>query len=184
MRRLILQVSVLSLDGFIAEDNTGTEAFTDIEDKKLEEWMVTPIRAAGTHIMGSVSYASMAAYFPSRNDVDIFAEPMNSIPKVVFSKSLTAADWTDSRIANGDTLEEVNRLKQESGGDIVAHGGALFLRSLAKLNVVDEYRLVVYPYVIGRGTSLFGGVEQPRGLTLVSAQTFPSDVLGLIYQPS
>jgi dihydrofolate reductase len=182
MRRLILQVSVLSLDGFIAEENTGTDVFTDVEDKRLEEWMVAPIRAAGTHIMGSISYASMADYFPTNEG--IFAEPMNSIPKVVFSKSLTRADWTDSRIASGDTLEEVGRLKRESGGDIVAHGGAFFLQSLAKLSVVDEYRLVVYPYVIGRGTALFGGVKQPRGLTLSSAQSFPSGTLGLVYQPS
>jgi dihydrofolate reductase len=184
MRRLILQVSVLSLDGFIAEENTGTEAFTDVEDTALEEWMVTPIRAAGTHIMGSISYSSMAAYFPSRTGDDIFAEPMNSIPKVVFSKSLRKADWTDSRIASGDTREEVNRLKQASGGDIVAHGGALFLQSLARLSVVDEYRLVVYPYVIGRGTSLFGGVEQPRGLKLVSSNSFASGTLGLVYWPA
>ena len=182
MRRLILQVCVLSLDGYVAEENTGTDAFSDIEDHALEEWMVTPIRTVGTHIMGSVSYASMAGFFPT--STDIFAEPMNSIPKVVFSKSLEKAEWTDSRIASGDTVEEVKRLKRESGGNIVAHGGALFLRSLAALDVVDEYRLVVYPIVIGRGTALFGGVKKPRGLTLVSSQSFLSGALGLVYHPA
>jgi riboflavin biosynthesis pyrimidine reductase len=66
----------------------------------------------------------------------------------------------------------------------VAHGEALFLQSLARLSVVDEYRLVVYPYVIGRGTSLFGGVEQPRGLKLVSSNSFASGTLGLVYWPA
>jgi dihydrofolate reductase len=184
MRRLILQVSVLSLDGFINEENSGTDALTDIDDTELEEWMVTPIRAAGTHIMGSTSYLSMAEYFPSREAHDVFAQPMNAIPKVVFSRSLTKAPWHDSRIASGDTLEEIDRLKKESGGDIVAHGGALFLQSLAKLNVVDEYRLVVYPFVVGRGTALFGAIGKPRGLNLVSAQFFSSGVGGLVYLSS
>lgn len=80
---------------------------------------------------------------------------MNDIPKVAFSKTLQSADWPESRIAGGDTVEEIARLRAEPGGEIVAHGGVRFAQSLARLGVVDEYRLYVYPIAVGTGRSLF-----------------------------
>ena len=86
---------------------------------------------------------------------------MNDIPKVVFSKTLQSADWPEPRIARGGTTEEIARLKQEPGGEIVAHGGVRFVQSLARLDVVDEYRLYVYPIAIGSGRSLVAGIRTP-----------------------
>jgi len=182
MRPLILEVSVMSLDGFIAAENTGTDEFSDVDDAELGAWIVESISSVDTHIMGSTTYLSMAEHWP--NSTEIFAPPMNSIPKVVFSKSLKQATWTDSTIASGETLDEVQRLKAQSGGAIMAHGGIKFLQSLARLDVVDEYRLLAYPYVAGRGAALFGGVEQMRGLKLVSSRQFDSGVIALAYRPA
>ena len=105
---------------------------------------------------------------------------MNDIPKVVFSKTLQSADWPDARIARGDTADEIARLKQEPGGEIVAHGGAKFVRSLARLELVDEYRLYVMPFAIGSGTSMFGELA-PSGPAL-SSTAFPSGVIELVYE--
>ena len=86
------------------------------------------------------------------------------------------------RIARGDTAEEISQLKQEPGGEIVAHGGATFVRSLGRLEVVDEYRLYLMPFAAGSGSSLFGDLERPQPLRLVSNTAFPCGVIELVYQ--
>ena len=90
--------------------------------------------------MGAVTYAGWAAYWPGASG--LFAKPMNEIPKVVFSNSLTSADWAETEIAAGDLAEAITRLKQErSGKCLLAHGGARFARSLVETGSIDEYRL-------------------------------------------
>jgi len=84
---------------------------------------------------------------------------MNEIPKVVFSASLQSATWPPTRIARGDTAEELARLKQEPGGEIIAHGGTQFARSLIRLGVVDEYRLWMLPAAMGQGAAEKAGVH-------------------------
>jgi dihydrofolate reductase len=81
---------------------------------------------------------------------------MNEIPKVVFSSSLTSADWGDTEIASGDLAEAITRLKQErSDGYLLAHGGVRFARSLVETGLIDEYRLVIHPVVLGEGQRIF-----------------------------
>ena len=184
MRKLSLQQYAVSLDGYILEG--GTEFYRWWEalpnDDELEEYFAATLRRAGTHIMGRVTYQGMAAHWPtSREPV---APVMNDIPKVVFSKTLPSADWPESRIARGDTAEEIARLKAEPGGDIVAHGGVRFVQSLARLGVVDEYRLYVYPVAIGSGNSLITGIEDLQTLRLVSNRAFPSGAVELVYAHS
>jgi dihydrofolate reductase len=183
MRKLSLQ-QLVSLDGYSLEE--GTEFFrwwgTMPNDDELEEYFVATLRRAGTHIMGRVTYESMAGHWPTSPEP--VAPVMNDIPKVVFSKTLLSADWPESRIARGDTAEEIARLKAEPGGDIVAHGGVRFVQSLARLGVVDEYRLYVYPIAICSGSSLFAGIDSPQPLRLVSNKAFPSGAVELVYERS
>lgn len=181
MRQLSLQQFAVSLDGYILEE--GTEFYrwweSQPNDDELEEYFVATLRRAGTHIMGRVTYQNMAAHWPTSPEP--VAPVMNDIPKVVFSQTLQSADWPESRIARGDTAEEIARLKAEPGGEIVAHGGVRFVQSLARLGVVDEYRLYVYPIAIGSGSSLFAGLESPQPLRLVSNKAFPSGAVELVY---
>jgi len=181
MRPLSLQQHV-SLDGYILEE--GTEFFRWWEalpnDEEAGAHLVEELRRAGTHIMGRVTYEAMAAHWPTSPEP--VASVMNDIPKVVFSKTLSAADWAESRIAGGDTGEEIARLKAEPGGDIVVHGGVRFVQSLTRLDVVDEYRLYVYPIAVGSGNSLFAGIEGLRLLRLVSHTAFPSGAMELVYE--
>ena len=109
---------------------------------------------AGAHLMGAATYAAWTGYWPSTSGP--FARPMNEIPKVVFSDSLTSADWGETTIAAGDLAEAITRLKQERpGGYLLAHGGARFARSLVQTGLIDEYRLLVHPVVLGAGERIF-----------------------------
>jgi dihydrofolate reductase len=183
MRKLSLQQFV-SVDGFSLEQGTEFwrwwEALPD--DDEAEELLIATLSRAGTHIMGRVTYEAMAEHWPTSSDP--VAPVMNEIPKVVFSRTLSTAEWPESRIASGDTAEEIARLKAEPGGDIVAHGGVRFVQSLARLGVVDEYRLLVYPIAVGNGTSLFAELQGPQPLRLVSNTAFPSGVVALVYERS
>jgi dihydrofolate reductase len=179
MRSLVLS-SFLSLDGYSFDP--GTEIYQlleDIDDPEQDEYFVGRLRAAGTHIMGRVTYEEMAKAWPG-SDLAI-AGPMNEIPKVVFSSTLASADWTETRIARGDTADEIARLKAEPGGDIIAHGGMAFAHSLISLGLVDEYRLWLLPAAAGDGVPLFAGLTPLR---LLTGRTFPSGLIELCYAPA
>ena len=132
MRNLVLQQAAISLDGYICEE--GTEFWRSFgpvalppapDDDEYEEYFLAGMSRAGTHIMGRVTYESMADTWPASTDP--VAPLMNDTPKVVFSRSLQSAHWPESRIARGDMAEEIARLKTEPGGDILAHGGVRFV---------------------------------------------------------
>ena len=144
-------------------------------------WKVASLREAGIHIMGRATYEAMAAVWPTATGE--YADPMNEIPKVVFSATLTRADWAESRIASGDLAEDIDRLKREPGGPILAHGGATFVHALIREGLIDEYRLVIHPVVIGHGTALFSALREPLRLDLVEARTFPTGTAIYVYRP-
>ncbi len=174
MRPVVLQMGV-TLDGFVHGEQGYEDWGLPPEEDDLVSWKEASLREAGTHIMGRVSYEAMATVWPTGTGV--YADVMNEIPKVVFSKTLTRADWAESRIANGELAEDIDRLKRETGGVIVAHGGARFVGSLIRESLIDEYRLVIHPVVIGHGTSLFAALGEPLRLEVVEARTFPSGTM-------
>jgi dihydrofolate reductase len=178
MRKLVFKISV-SVDGFVGTDSGGVEwIFPSLTDDAVA-WELDTLWQAGTHIMGRATYEEMAAHWPTSNEV--FAAPMNEIPKVVFSRTLKETDWPDSRVVDGDLTTEIARLKQESGKDIVAHGGAGFARSLSRLRLVDEYRLLVHPVVLGSGLPMFA---DPMDLRLISAKAFDGGAIAQVYRPA
>jgi len=205
MRKLILKMSV-TLDGFVGGATGQIDWLFRTSDEVGKRWIADTIGNAGVHIMGSRTYADMAKYWPS--STDILAGPMNRIPKVVFSRSKApnlsattnaledasraepvdlaraAASWSQPRIASGDLAEEIIRLKEETGGDILAHGGAGFARSLVASGLIDEYQLVVHPVVLGRGLAIFSDLPRPLQLSLVSAVTFPSGAVAHVLRPT
>jgi dihydrofolate reductase len=205
MRKLILKMSI-TLDGFVGgADGTIDWIFTTT-DEEAKKWIADTIRQAGVHVMGSRTFADMAAYWPASKD--ILAAPMNQIPKVVFSRTndpklsattkaledanrdapvdeaRAAASWSQSRIASGDLAQEITRLKEGPGGDIVAHGGAGFARSLVASGLIDEYQFVVHPVALGRGLPLFSQLSKPLRLTLVNTTRFPAGAVAHVYRPA
>ena len=165
-----------TIDGFVCA-TTGDDGFLFPHmDEHVLRWEVEHLWQAGLHIMGRNLYEIMASYWPNSSAPP--AAPMNEIAKVVFSKMLKAATWGPTRIADGELADEIARLKQQSGKDILAHGGAAFAQSLARLNLVDEYRLLVHPVALGSGKPW---INSPLKLRLASSHEFPSGVVALIY---
>jgi dihydrofolate reductase len=175
MRKLIARVFDYSLDGMIATEDTEFFQFCrDLPDDPAEEAVGSEFYAgAELHIMGRAAYQSMASYFPTVTD-DPNAGPLNAGRKVVFSRTLKTADWANTTIASGDFAEEVDKLRRGGDGYIVAHGGISLWRSLARLDLIDEYRLTLVPYLAGEGTRLFEDTGKSQQLDLVSSVAFSS----------
>jgi dihydrofolate reductase len=175
MRKLIARVFDYSLDGVIATE--GTEFFEfcrELPDDAAEDARGSEFYAgADLHIMGRVAYESMASYFPSATDHP-YADLLNAARKLVFSRTLTSADWANTTIVTGDLAEEVDKLRRGGDGYIVAHGGISFWRSLARLDLIDEYRVTLVPYLAGEGPRLFEDVGKSRRLDLLSNVAFSS----------
>ena len=153
MASLILKMSV-SLDGYVASPDGSTDWLAAGRSVDSTSWVLETVSNAGAHLIGAATYAAWAGYWPSASGP--FAKAMNEIPKVVFSNSLASADWGETTIAAGDLAEAVTRLKRErSGGYLLAHGGARFARSLVETGLIDEYRLVIHPVVLGAGERIF-----------------------------
>ena len=153
MASLVLKMSV-SLDGYVAPPDGSADWIAAGGSDDGRDWTVETVSNAGAHLIGAATYTAWAGYWPTASGP--FATAMNEIPKVVFSNSLTSADWAETAIAAGDLSEAIKRLKQErSGGYLLAHGGVRFAQSLIQTGLIDEYRLVIHPVVLGAGERLF-----------------------------
>ena len=186
MRKIVVSEFV-SLDG-VMEDPGGSEkskhgAWTfqywndEIGKFKLEE-----LFASDALLLGRVTYQGFAAAWPSRTDEQGFAQWMNSIPKYVVSTTLKQLDWNNSRLIKGNLPDEILKLKQQSGKNILVNGSATLVRSLMQHDLIDEYRLLVYPVVLGDGKRLFKDGKNTK-LRLAETRTFPSGVVLLQYHP-
>ncbi len=175
MRKLIARVFDYSLDGRIATEGSEFYEFCrGLPDDPAEDASGMEFYAgAELHIMGRLAYQSMASYFPTATD-DPNADPLNAARKVVFSSTLRTTDWANTTIANGDLGQEVDMLRQSGDGYVVVHGGISFWRSLARLDLIDEYRVTMVPYLAGDGPRLFDDIGKCRPLELLSSTAFRS----------
>jgi dihydrofolate reductase len=181
MRKVILSMS-MSLDGHVESDRQHPGALP--EDDELVQWRLDWMKsAAGAHLMGRATYEEMASFWPQSSHP--YAAPMNDIPKVVFSQTLSdsEATWPTTRVARGDLATEIAAIKEEPGPDVIAWGGAKFAAALAAHDLVDEYRLAVQPVAVGSGKPLFGQLLAARYLQLVEAKSFACGVVVHIYRP-
>jgi len=153
MASLVLKMSI-SLDGFVDPVDGNSDWSQAGRSEDGAAWTVETLSNATTHLIGATTYTSWATFWP--HTPGPIAAAMNEIPKIVFSNSLTSADWPETTIATGDLADAVTRLKQERGdGYLLAQGGVRFARSLVETGLIDEYRLVVHPVVLGDGERLF-----------------------------
>lgn len=178
MRNVILQMS-MSLDGVVAAPKQAGGPSPVPEDAELKRLKLDWLGQAGCHIMGRTTYLEMASHWPYSDDE--YAAPMNGLPKVVFSRTLQDAPWATSRIARGDLVEEIDALKREPGGDILAWGGAGFAHALLAAGVIDQYRLVINPVLAGQGLNIFRQFPGPIDLHLASAHAFETGAVIHVY---
>jgi dihydrofolate reductase len=188
MRKLVLTEWV-SLDGYTSgPDNDMSfvgESFND-EMGKYEDDIVN---TADTLVLGRVTYESFAGswpYVPDKPDVSedekVYARKLNSMRKIVFSKSLGSADWDKSVLLREIDPDAIKRWKQEDGKDMLIYGSASIVQQLTNLGLIDEYQLLVHPVVLGGGKALLKGIADKHRLKLVSAKPFSSGVVLLTYQ--
>ena len=174
-RKLLLSMQ-LSLDGFVGTADGAVDWIFPQFDDAFTRAQVEMLEGAAVHVMGRKLYHDMAAHWPTSDEP--FAPPMNDKPKVVFSKTLTNPGWRHTTVDAGDLAAGIARLTREDGGYVLAHGGASFARSLSRLGLVDEYRFVVHPVVLGDGLPIF---DVPLKLKLVKSRAFPSGAIEQTY---
>jgi dihydrofolate reductase len=181
VRDVILYMS-MSLDGFVGSDREHPGLAVP-EGAELKQWKLGRVSQAGAHLMGRTTYQEMASYWPHSDDD--YAAPMNEIPKVVFSRTLsdTEATWPSTRVARGDLADEIAAIKADPGPDVIVWGGARLAGALAAANLIDEYRLLIQPLVLGTGHGLFDQLPDARHLNLLEAVTFPSGIVVHVYRP-
>jgi class 3 adenylate cyclase len=189
MRRLIASEFV-TLDGVMEapghdQHRDGKNAWAlryasaDQQRYKAEE-----LFEAGAMLLGRVTYEIFAAFWPTAPSDEGFADRMNALPKYVVSESLSTAGWQNATIIKGHPAEKIAELKRQAGGDILLVGSADLLNSLIKHDLIDEYRLMVFPVVLGSGKRLFGDATDIAHLQLVDTRTFESGVAVLTYRPT
>ncbi len=177
MRRVLVS-NLMSLDGFFEGANKELDWFSP--DEEFFEYARGMLRSVDTILFGRSTYQHMAAYWPFAPAEEI-ADKMNGLPKVVFSNSLDTAVWSNTRLVRGDAAEEVAKLKRAAGGDMLILGSAALASSLLQAGLIDEYRVILAPILIGAGTP-FGHFQDRLKLKLSRAQTLGSGVVVLYYQ--
>jgi dihydrofolate reductase len=181
----------VSLDG-VFEDPGGSE------DTKLGAWTFKFKRgadgdkfkfdetmASDALLLGRITYEGFAQAWPGRTDDAGFADKFNSMPKYVVSTTLKTADWNNSTIITSNVVEEIQKLRQKTGGNIAVHGSGKLVKTLMENNLVDQYNLMVFPIVLGSGRRLFNDLDTPVILKLISTQEVgPDGVVILTYHPA
>ncbi len=182
----VVVTEFVSLDG-VMEDPGGSENFehggwTFEFDRGPEgdKFKMDELKNAEAQLLGRVTYEGFAAAWPKMQDEAGFAEKMNGMPKYVVSTTLQEADWNNSTILR--SIDEVPKLKDEVDGEILIAGSAQLVQALAKADLVDEYRLMVFPTVLGSGKRLFEGGLDRSDLKLTDSKALDSGILILTYE--
>jgi len=178
----------MTVDGFVAGPNGELDWMTFGSDDALSKRINELTDTSDTILLGRkmtdgfVDYWTSVLENPDSPEYS-FAKKMVNTPKVVFSKTVKESKWANTTVANGDIVEEVENLKNKDGKDILVYGGASFVGSLIKNNLIDEYHFFVNPAVIGKGMTIFGEIEKTQKLKLVSSTSFECGETELFYEP-
>ena len=180
MRKLFWQMSV-TLDGFMEGPNHELDDTAGFEDQDFDRYATEMLKSIDGMLVGRRTYELFSGYWPTAIGED--AERMNALPKIVFSRTLKKVEWNNSRLVSNHVAEEVMRLKQEPGKDLALFGSADLASTLMRLGLIDEYRILVTPVVLGRGAPMFKDVRARIPLKLIKAATWSSGTVALYYDP-
>jgi dihydrofolate reductase len=177
MGKLFWQIN-MSLDGFMEESDGNLKRTAEIDDPDYQKYATEMLGTITGFIIGRKTYELFAGYWPTATGPD--AEMLNHLPKLVFSRSLKATDWNNSRIAHGDAASEIGRFQAECGGDVALFGSSELAGSVMELNLIDEYRIIVTPFILGGGKSAFTK-DRTATLKLERSETWSSGTVALKY---
>jgi dihydrofolate reductase len=176
--RNMIEYTLVSLDGVYA--GAAISEFSAYRDEAYMRDGLAQALACDALLMGRTTYEDFAKVWPRRTDP--WADRINAMPKYVFSSTLEKADWTNSTIVRGDVVDEVTRLKQREGGDLLIYGHGLLAETLLKHHLLDVLDLSIHPLVVGQGKQFFREGETAR-LRLVATKSFSKGIVKLTYEP-
>jgi len=188
MAKIIISENV-TLDG-VVQDPTGDEGFrvggwfSQVENRDREDWARVELdeaRGAEALLLGRRTYEFFAARWPTRSGQ--WADRLNSLPKYVVSATLQDPNWNNSTVLTGDLVDQVSTLRRKVNGDIIVYGSFQLVHTLIEHDLVDELRLMIYPFVLGAGERLFGETSGMKHMRLISTRTVGNGVAFLTYQP-
>ena len=186
MQRLISFTQV-TLDGYFTGRNGDLSwAHEGPQDAEWNAFVAENASGGGQLLFGRITYELMVSYWPTpaaRENDPVVAEGMNRLPKVVFSRTLDKASWSNTRLVKGDLATEVRRLKREPGEGMAILGSGSIVSQLAQAGLIDEYQIVVKPVALGQGRALFEGLKQKLSLKLTKTRTFTNGNVLLSYEP-
>jgi dihydrofolate reductase len=186
MQKLVV-FNQVTLDGYIADANGDMRwAHKDRQDAEWNAFVAGNAQGGGTLPFGRVTYDLMNSYLPTamamKND-PVVAERMNNLPKIVFSRTLEKASWSNTRLVKDGMLEEVRKLKSGPGEGMAILGSASVVAQLAQEGLIDEYQIVVNPVALGSGKTMFEGIREKLALKLTETRPFANGNILLCYEP-
>ena len=166
MRKLIMW-NLITLDAYFEGNQNWDLSFhSAVWGEELEKLSIEQLHSADYLVFGRVTYEGMAAYW--KKEEGEVANLMNSIPKIVFSKTLKRADWNNTTLINENAVEAIKKLKAEGGNDMYVFGSAILSETFINNNLFDEYRICIVPVILGSGRPLFSHITSPKNLSLLS----------------
>ena len=182
MRKLKLQVQ-MTIDGYIAGLNGEMDWMTFNWDNELKKYVTDLSESVDCMVLGRKLAEGFIPYWASKPEGEDVAgiDKMNNIPKVVFTRTLDKSLWKNTVLAKGDLVEEITKLKEQDGKDIIVYGGATFISALIKHGLVDEFHLFINPVVIGSGLTIFNGLDKIQNLQLINSSAFVCGIVVLHY---
>ncbi len=182
VRKLTVFNSVTA-DGYFTSKN-GDMSWAHKSDPEFNSFSEENAKSGGELIFGRVTYEMMSSYWPTpeaRKNSPVIAEQMNGLPKIVFSRTLDDASWNNTRLIKGDLVEEVRKLKNQAGDQLVIMGSGTIVSQLTHARLVDEYQMVVNPLILGEGRTMFDDVKQRFELKLANTRAFKNGNVLLHY---
>lgn len=179
MRTLKLQVQ-MSVDGYIAGPNGEMDWVNMSWDDALKNYVIALTEPVDTLVLGRKLAEGFISHWAAHPEME-GAEKFNTTPKVVFTRTLKSSPWENTKLATGDLASEINKLKSQEGGDLIAYGGSTFVSALLQHGLIDELHLFINPVALGSGMSIFANRQN---LVLKQAQTFACGITVLCYTMS
>jgi len=179
----------MSLDGFVAGPNGEMDWLVWNWDEELKSYVGAITESIDCILLGRTLAQGFIPVWASRAENaeaedGEFAQKMVNLPKVVFSNSLDKPEWENVTLASGNVVEEVNRLKQQPGNDLMLYGGASLVASFIQHNLIDEYNLFVNPVILGKGMPIFSELDSRLNLKLINSQSFSCGIVAVRYEPN
>jgi dihydrofolate reductase len=177
----LVATEYLSLDGVFEEPGHWSFPFFGEEGGQFK-W--AELQASDALLLGRKTYEGFASAWPTMTGTGEFGEKMNNMTKYVVSSTLDKVEWTGSKLIEGDVAEEIRKLKNEPGGDLLLSGSAQLFNAMVRENLIDLYRFMVHPIVLGKGKRLFAEGVDERVLDLTEIKRFSSGIVVLEYVPA